>query len=1346
MKKTITLLVAWTLLATRLLATDFLAEDKGYLLDFFQQSGTPSDVYLNCEQDIITAKSTQNLQFTVGGNLTWYNLRAQFLNCWYIFTFGKFDLQYQLYYKAPGTSSYVLATEGIFHYIDEDMQAHEAQEKSYARTIACMDKKPFEHTFQWSLPQGSKNGAYNFKIALTVRPNDALPTNEYTIGKHFENGSTNIFCPYESAMKYITNDGGIVHYIESSTNQSGGKSIVNYVTTQKSILRGNADGNPKNSEGYRLVYDHPNAEFSVQLSTENAPSDTIINGNRLYGYSHFICGVGENTQVPNYQEMYNEYTKCILQSEYIYTYTLQFFDYLTLTHPTLYQFLQEKYNNNELLDGKNNLNIQPKDRGVFKFKNILLQTANESSTLFNENAIVKLADYEENEQTWFNRIYHVRDLEFCKLPKTTIGNGTVFKVWNKLHYTNNKLITDLTLSLGCSYYGPATEHMATYCSNNENYPYLYLGENCLMFKILPKVSFPALNEEEKNIQYVCNNQSDGQIRLQGKSINCDNVSSTLYRPHYVWQISDNLIAWKNIDENNPYLVNTFDADNYTPIDSKDLVVKSSITKNGKPIYFRQLCVLKAFASDEESSLYNFPVTLDGKTKYYISVASQDYYTYKSMPELLEQNFTFHHYNWADNVYLCKNEVLSNRQISFGLAPGNNLNQQEVKCMENQVQYKVYRIDKTGNQTLVSNTNQYLLPEQADSIQLTCAILTCNDSIGQSFFVYQYPLETITWHKISSTAAISKRDSSRLNLRLSCLEGTSPTLTLHEDNHGSNFWIRRIMEKKEAARIDVAWSTINRTECYQFFATYGWDFEGDTGFDVDNATISQLRNYGEQKQWIQNELNQQQAITDSIANNRWELFDRNEEGSTTLTYRSDVSQPKFYIREENEKGCWSDSILVELSYVSPVVGNHIAFKNSTSDTAFVASGEGNPYIVGSYPVAGGYGPVSEAHGTSYTYQWMRKSSNDEWEPIVLSSRYAQVTDNGSKIMNSSTKYVSLPESTLKNIQENWEIARFVYSRQHDDETSQLVSISNSLWMLSTSLLEDTHVQVYRGKCPNDKITITVNEPEEYITTQTRYCWKADDNDLVLSTSSTLFGNSDNKCIIKEAKKDFTITLYRYDAVTGVKSNSIEIPITVEAFENTFSIVYGSYEYELDETLIVSPGSKIQLKDQSADAEENHHLWVLQVQDDFMGDGRVVDGTTSNAIHPTCYLYNIGQNKVKLTTTSNAGCSQTIVAENIFVQGVNDRAISSHFDNSEEQYISGTLWAEMVAPTLLTANNHHVVCITTNKTNYRISLYNLVGKSMITPIEASGNHCLSLAHLAAGTYLLHIDNTIYKLIKY
>ena len=130
---------------------------------------------------------------------------------------------------------------------------------------------------------------------------------------------------------------------------------------------------------------------------------------------------------------------------------------------------------------------------------------------------------------------------------------------------------------------------------------------------------------------------------------------------------------------------------------------------------------------------------------------------------------------------------------------------------------------------------------------------------------------------------------------------------------------------------------------------------------------------------------------------------------------------------------------------------------------------------------------------------------------------------------------------------------------------------------------------------------------------------------------------------------------------VSMTYIGILLNISKFNSGFSILYNNYEYDIDETLVVSPGSKIQLLNQSANAQENLNVWVLQVQDNLLGDGKEIDGCTSHVTHPSCYLYNIGQNKIKLTTTSPKRCKETIVAENLYVQGVNNRAINSYFEN-------------------------------------------------------------------------------------
>lgn len=1344
MKKTITLCMVLLALCTRAFATDYLTEDNGYLLHYFQQSGLPSEVYLNCEKDIITGNSSQDLTFTFGGNLSWYNLRARFLSCWYMFSFGKFDIHYKLYYKMAGEKQYKLATEGSEFFVDEHIKEHEPQEISYKRTIAYMNK-PFEYTIKWSFPQGIKTGVYHFKIELSVSPNDAQPTTEYTVGKHFENGATNIFCKYESAYKYITNDGGIVHYIDSETNQTGGKATIHYVNSNRSVIYGNADRNPINSEGYRLVYNHPNAEFVLNLASQNTPADTIINNIRYDGYTHFMCGIGENYQLPSLNEVLGEFKNCINDQSLMYRTDLRYIDYVKLTQKSIYDFLKIKFNNKEYIDGVNNIDITPSNYGIFRYKSALPQTINEQATLFNENTISKLSNHEKQSDKWFSRIYHVRDLDFVKLPKTTITGNMVFKVWNKMLYTNKK-VTDITTALGCSYYGPSSEHMQQFGCNYENYPYNYMGENCIMFKLLPQVNFPKLSNEEKSDQYICaDNDSSAVIHLKGKSIQCENTSPTLYNPLYLWQVSENLTSWQTIDDSNTHRILTFDAENYQGIDSKDILLKPSILKKNRPLYFRQICVLKSFASTEESNLYNFAITTNNTTKYYISVASEDYYTYRVMPHILDQNFAFLGEDWKNTTYVCQNEKLENRLVQFSITEGYNLSKEQVQVLDRYVHYKVYEIDSLGGKKLVSNTNKYLIPQGVDSIQLECAILTCSDSIGKEIQVYQYPMEYIQLQNITSSAAINKRDSLHQTLYLSCLQGLSPTLTLNENSTGSTFLIRRIANLQTPHLIDHPWDMLNRGACYEVYAENGWNFTSDTGLDLDDATLSQLREYGKQKQWLQNEERKQTAISDSINDNTWKEFSQSDGISTLLPYREEVQNPVFCLQEINQNGCKSDSIFVKLEYVVPISGNQISFKNTQSDTVFVPSGESNPYIMGSYPVTGGYGPVNETNGTTYTYQWMRKSSNNEWEPIVIGTRYyAQVTDDGSKTINSGTKYISLPEETLKDIQEKWEIARFVYSRKHGDENSQLVSISNSLWMFSTKRLNEEHVQVYEGDCPKEKISVVVNEPDDLITKNTRYCWNVSDKNLILATSSSNFSNTENKCTIKDAKKDFVVTVYRYDIKTGIKSNAVEIPVNISKFNSGFSILYNNYEYDIDETLVVSPGSKIQLLNQSANAQENLNVWVLQVQDNLLGDGKEIDGCTSHVTHPSCYLYNIGQNKIKLTTTSPKGCKETIVAENLYVQGVNNRAINSYFENNSIES-DDTMWVQNVWPTWLNSQNQYTLSITTNKTDYPIALFSLTGQCFLPLYRADGNQQLELSWLPQGTYLLHVDKQVYKLIK-
>lgn len=1335
----------WVMLMTLVFsanATDYLAEDNEYLLNYFKQSGTPSFVYLNCEQDVVTPQSDSTLLFTFGGNLTWYNVRRRALNCWYIFNFGAFDIHYKLYYKHSSNKTFTLATEGKVQYIDHRIAEHDAPEVSYKRTISKFSNNPFEYQIRWKLPHEAKEGNYQFKIELSVSPIKEQPTKQHTIGKHYEDGSNNIFCTYESALKYITNNGGIVHSISTNKNISGGLAQITYCNSQKSILQSSSWGNPMNEEGYRLVYNDPQAEFCVELCADNVPADTTINNTRLIALSTFIASIGESSEVPALQDIMNEYSACYTGKEPLSNPNARYIEYVRhCNNEAIKQFLKNKYNNNEYAGNYyNDISIY----GLVRLRNILLQTHNQAGTLFNENAVNKLLDFKKVNNKWFTRNYHVRDLNYVKFPQTTLVDHTVFKVWNKIYYKTTG-VEDVFSGLGCIYYGPLSSYMQYFCSKTENYPTNFLSENCLLFKLVPKVYFDTLTQAETAIKYVCASDSiDDLIHLEGKSIVCNNISPTVYSPVYLWQISDNGITWKNIEENNPYKLNGFEIENND--NNKDLYLKSSIAKN-KTHYFRQICVLKSFASTEESDLYNYPIEVNGKTLFYISVASPNFYTVSALKRIFPQNFGFTGYQWPDETYLCYNDTLAQNTLSFDLVKSTNLTDDELIRLKNNASYRIYQVDTKGNKNLISNKKQCILPSTMvqDSLSYQCVISLCNDSLSKIIRIYRHKKENIDLHQISSTAAIAKADSINGYLQLLCLDKTSPSITIKDNNVGNVYEWRSVSAKEKPNLLVYHWDQLSRNECYQILDLYGWNFDQDTGFTLDNATINQIREYGKQKQTAYNELQENNAIQDSIIANSWQTFTQNIEGITQLTFDQKKRNPTFYIRKVNANGCISDSVQIEVKYVNPISGNIIEFKHTASDTVFVPSGEGNPYIVGSYPVVGGYGAVNETEGLSFTYQWMRKSNNGEWEPVVINSRlYAQVTDNGTKIVNSGTKYVSLPEETLKDIQENWEIARFVYSRKNGDENSQIVSISNSLWMLSSALLDEENIQVFNAECPHEKVSVVVNEPDELLNKNTSYIWSVSDPDLVISTTSTQYSNTNNKCIIKDASDDFSVSVYRYDATTGVRSNTVEIPISVNAFNTGFTIVHNNYEYDLATRLVVPPGSKIQLVNQTVNASEHLNQWVLQLQENFMGDGRIIEGTTSNLINPSCYLYNLGQHKIKLTITSKNGCNETVIAENIYVEGAQGRTMHSYFE-TEETYQIGNLWVQEVSPTLLNTNNDYTVYIKTNKQYYCITLRNLMGQNLITPITTSGNYALSLAHLETGYYLLRVDNQWYKIFK-
>jgi hypothetical protein len=75
----------------------------------------------------------------------------------------------------------------------------------------------------------------------------------------------------------------------------------------------------------------------------------------------------------------------------------------------------------------------------------------------------------------------------------------------------------------------------------------------------------------------------------------------------------------------------------------------------------------------------------------------------------------------------------------------------------------------------------------------------------------------------------------------------------------------------------------------------------------------------------------------------------------------------------------------------------------------------------------------------------------------------------------------------------------------------------------------------------------------------------------------------------------------------------------------------------------------------------------------------------------------------------------------------------------------MWVQNVWPTWLNSQNQYTLSITTNKTDYPIALFSLTGQCILPLYRADGNQQLELSWLPQGTYLLHVDKQVYKLIK-
>jgi hypothetical protein len=390
------------------------------------------------------------------------------------------------------------------------------------------------------------------------------------------------------------------------------------------------------------------------------------------------------------------------------------------------------------------------------------------------------------------------------------------------------------------------------------------------------------------------------------------------------------------------------------------------------------------------------------------------------------------------------------------------------------------------------------------------------------------------------------------------------------------------------------------------------------------------------------------------------------------------------------------------------------------------------------VEGGYGDPDTISNkfASYEYQYISRPVGGVWQ--TLSTPFI---DNGQHVTPSKTNLAAARTTIDRNI----EIARVVYSRLNNNILTQVSDTSNILKIYVEYPISAEEVKVKRkNTCPGTEIKVLIDDNFSNAEQQNiHYFWSASDLDLKLSFSEI----SNKMCTINGAKEDFVLSVYRYNSRQDSYTESFVLEIPVSEVEADFRIqTEEAVEIKLldypTKMFEFSQGDKISLVNKSVGADE--YLWTLQLQY-FLG--YEVEGSKTSIAEPSCYLYNPGVNKLKLTAINEDGCKHTVLAENIYVNEVEfiDERRASAFATEQGEYPAHTLDEVIVNvyPTIIT-KEQDIINVHTNEAEVEYSIFTTKGTLLQSGID-SYSFQIKLPYMQEGMYILKLNDKYIKLIR-
>lgn len=1164
-----------------------LYSDGPYVNEMMSEMPYLSQPYASLSKQYVT---DGKVDLSVSMQIGWYNYHRKLAlnHYWANWIVVGFNYDRRVYYADGNSDSYTEMPDYRVtnHYLDVSGISKRAEDginvSSYSSQYNEMN---FRENINLNVEGLVAGREYKLRVEYVFK---IVPYSEYD-GYHYNPDETG---------KYVNTQNVTVR------NTATGSELVFKISNQSagSVININGSYNPYYNTGAGeryLIYDDPDAIISVTADTLNLPcSKSRVVGTNLIterGYGSFLASIGASS-VPTYVETVKYATGCGVIyygcSRACSGVTSKSVEFLA-DNPLHLGFLNKK-------------NYDTTSSCYIRYTNILTRSLDSDLKIYDENSV---EEFNQSCRTDYrmSRIYHLRDLSnVVSVSKDEYKSGTILKLQHSAIYTN-AIDTEKfpkmksLLALGYTYYGPP-----------EN---LYLAQgsgivsNIMNFEIVSRVVVPRLTLQEREERLTCVTDSlirEGDIiHLKGKQISCGVYSPSLYMPVYMWEVSFDGKKWETITPENfsSYIVNRYSLKYAIIMDSeKDILLKSTILKNKQKAMFRQRVILKSFASNEISSLYNY----DGKDgKYYISVPAFDYYTYIPTPILDGDNFAFSPLSFPSEQKLCKGEGLVNNKISFRLRNSNNVSTAQINKMADIVDYKIYELKDGIPSKLVSNSASYIINWKGESLGYRCVISWCRDSIFKDVWVIANPEEKMDIENINSSAVICSRDKNIQTVSILCPKGSTPTITV-----------------SDSARDE-----------YLYFS---------------------------------------RRVVDDVPNS-WQPFSYKNYTELPIV-EQDAENDIFFIKKQNiETGCESDSIKVNITYFNGIEDNVISFASAaeaSKGVTYVVRDSVSPAIKGLI-ISGGYGSPAVGNSNVYVYRYLYREPGGIWQPI----------ESDIVISGEDVKSVSLRKGAL-NVDRKYEICRVAISRNGAEVSTQVSDTSNVLTIdIIEPLLIDDVVVSGDGKCAGTKVSIGINSSNlsSEIRERTRFVWSVSDERLKLEKS----GEMDEYCDIYNSLDDFSVTVYREDSLLKVRTPELVIPVKVSTVKPYFSIITNGNKEEkildyTDESFVFQAGTRFELKNISEGADS--YVWNLELQ---YYTGQEIEGLKSYLENPVCYLYNQGQNKIRLTARNSLGCEASVTAENLYIQRslLRSAEATSHFEPEQDFNISTEALVFNVYPTIV-----------------------------------------------------------------